>query len=160
MGIPLINIVAVVHLCFVAAFLGLYFSEAIVEGYAAQKNELHPVAIRYHYLMDMFVELPLMLGVLVSGIGLLILIDELTTFHLVLIACGTFCVLFCPFCFFRYVRTRRRILDDEIPDEDTLVAIRKRMGLWSLTLFNPLLLTAFVIGFWLAYKRVMESIYG
>lgn len=97
--IPLINIVAVVHLCFVAAFIGLYLCEVVVEGYASQKNELHPIAIRYHFLIDVFVEIPLMLGVLASGIILVLLVPELTTLHIILIACGIFSVL--PFLFFQ-----------------------------------------------------------
>jgi len=158
--IPLINIVAVVHLCFVAAFIGLYLCEAVVEGYASLKNELHPIAIRYHFLFDVFLEIPLMLGVLVSGIILALLVPELTTLHIILIACGIFSVLFCPFCFFRYVRSRKRIINNEPIDEDAIVRLRTKMGVYTLVLFNPLFLAALIIGFWLAYHRVIESIHG
>ncbi len=159
-SIPLINMVGVIHLCFVAAFIGLYLCEAVIEGYAARRTEFHPSAIRYHYLVDIFVELPLMSGVLITGIILAILAEKLTALHLILIACGSIAVLFCPYCFFRFVRTRERLLSDGEADEETLVRIRRRMGILTLAVFNPLLLTALVVGFWLARNRLLDSIYG
>jgi hypothetical protein len=152
---PVIDIVAMVHLCFVAAFIGLYLSETVIEGYAAYKNEFHRSAIRNHFLMDIFVELPLMFGVLVTGVVLAILVEELTALHWVLIICGLFAVFFCPFCFFRFVRTRNRLVDEGVSDEAVLVEIRKKMGTLTLFLFNPLFLAALAIGLWLAYQRAV-----
>ena len=51
--IPVIQSVSVVHLCLVAAFLGLYACEVVVEA-SHSKEELHPVAIRVHYLLDVY----------------------------------------------------------------------------------------------------------
>ena len=45
--VPTIHVVLVVHLCFVAAFMGLFLCEAVAEGYGS-KNELHPIGIRMH----------------------------------------------------------------------------------------------------------------
>ena len=53
-----------IHLCLIAAFLGLYACETVVEASHA-KDELHPTAIRMHYLIDIFLEIPLMIGIFV-----------------------------------------------------------------------------------------------
>ena len=65
--IPVIHTISVIHLCFVAAFLGLYLCEVVVEASHA-RDELHPTAVRIHFLLDIFVEIPLVIGILVSGI--------------------------------------------------------------------------------------------
>ena len=106
--IPIIHSVSVVHLCLVAAFLGLYACEVVVET-AFQRDELHPMAIRVHYLLDIFVEIPLVSGILVSGVVLALLVEEITAPHVWLIACGTVAVLACLFCFWKFVRGRKRL---------------------------------------------------
>jgi hypothetical protein len=159
-SVPLTNIVSLVHLCLVAAFFGLYLCEAVIEGYGAHRNEFHRSAIRYHYLMDIFVELPLMFAILATGVLLAVLVDELTPLHWILIACGTIAVFFCPFCFVRYVRTRNRLVEEGTTDDAMLDEPRRRMGVWTLSLFNPLLIAALAIGSWLAYQRVLESMHG
>jgi hypothetical protein len=157
-SIPALQTVTSIHLCFVAAFVGLYACEAVVEGYGVRNHTFHRSAIRYHFLIDIFVELPIMFGVLVTGIILALLVDELTPLHFALIACGTFCVLFCPFCFLRFVRSRNRLLDQDGADEAALVELRRTMALWTLSLFNPLFLVALVIGLFLTRTRVIESL--
>ncbi len=86
--IPMVNIMAVVHLCFVSAFMGIYLAETVIETYGS-KDERHPIAIKIHYLLDMFAEIPLMCGILVSGIILAFLVEELTLLHRILIICGS-----------------------------------------------------------------------
>jgi len=71
--IPIIHSVSVVHLCLVAAFLALYACEVVVEG-SHVKDELHAIAVRIHYLLDIFVEIPLVSGILVSGVVLTLLV--------------------------------------------------------------------------------------
>ena len=159
-GIPPVNIAAVVHLCFVAAFFGLYCAETVVETYYSKKDEQHPIAIRCHYLMDIFVEIPLMAGILVSGVILAILVDELTTLHIILITCGTLTVLGCVFNWYVFVRSRNLVIEKETIDYDLLNRIRKRLTVYVIAVFNPLLIATMIIGFWLAYHRMLESIYG
>ena len=155
-GIPAVNTVSVIHLCFVAAFLGLYACEVVVEA-SHSRDELHPTAIRIHYLLDIFVEIPLMLGILVSGVALAVLVDELSSAHLWLIACGTIAVLACFVCFFKFVRTRRRLLEEQPVDREALVRIRNRFGAFSFIVLNPPLLVALILGFWLAHQRAIEA---
>ena len=154
--IPLIHTVSVVHLCFVAAFLGLYACEVVVEA-SHSNDELHPIAIRVHYLLDLFVEIPLVSGIFVSGVVLAVLAEELTPARIWLIACGTIAVLACLVCFFKFVRTRKHLLDQDPIDREALVRIRNRFGVFSFAVLNPALLVALIVGFWLAHQRAIEA---
>ena len=95
-----IHLVSTVHLCLVAAFLALYACETIVEGSHAE-DELHPTAIRIHYLIDTILEVPLMVGIFATGVILSFQVEEITTLHAWLIACGTLTVFTCVFAFLR-----------------------------------------------------------
>ena len=154
--IPIIHSVSVVHLCFVAAFLGLYACEVVVEG-SNVKDELHPIAIRAHYLLDIFVEIPLVSGILASGVVLTLLLEEITTPHVWLIACGTVVVFACVFSFWKFVRTRKRLIEKESIDHEKLVGIRNRFGVFSFIVINPALLVALIVGFRLAHQRALEA---
>jgi hypothetical protein len=154
--IPIVHTVSVVHLCLVAAFLGLYACEVVVEA-SHSKDELHPVAIRVHYLLDVFVEIPLVSGILISGIALSLLVEEITAPHVWLIACGTIAALSCLVCFFKFVRTRKKLLGDDPIDDEELVRIRNRFGIFSFSVLNPALLVALGVGFWLAHQRAIEA---
>ena len=68
---PAIHLVSTVHLCLVAAFLMLYACETIVEASHA-KDELHPTAIRIHYLIDTILEIPLMIGIFIMRFNVVI----------------------------------------------------------------------------------------
>ncbi len=159
-SIPAVNVVAVIHLAFVAAFLGMYLCEAVVETYGYYKKEFSHSGIRCHYLIDLAVELPLIAGVIVTGITLTILVGKYSGLHLVLIACGSLTALFCPFCFFRWVRTRNSELGKEKPDEQYLTGKMREMIVVTSLVFQPALLVSLVLGVWLSYQRVLESIYG
>jgi hypothetical protein len=110
--------------------------------------------------MDLYVEIPLMLGIFVSGVILAVLVGKLTMLHITLIACGTLTVLGCIFNWYRFVRTRNLEIQKETIDYDLLNRIRKRCAVYVAVVFNPLLIATIVIGFWLAYHRMLESIYG
>ena len=153
---PAIHLVSTVHLCLVAAFLSLYACETVVEGSHA-KDELHPTAIRMHYLIDIFLEIPLMIGIFVTGVILSFQVEEVTTPHAWLIALGTIVVFSCIFVFFRFVRTRRRLLDTETIDYARLDEIRKQFGIVTLGILTPALIAALAIGFWLAHQRAVEA---
>ena len=153
---PIIHSVSVVHLCFVAAFLGLYACEVVVEV-SHQRDELHPTAIRIHYLLDIFVEIPLVSGIFVSGVVLALLVEEITTPHVWLIACGTVVVLACVLSFWKFVRSRNSLIQGEATDHEELVKIRNRFGIFSFVVLNPALLVALIVGFRLAHQRALEA---
>ena len=153
---PAIHLVSTVHLCLVAGFLALYACETVVEGSHA-RDDLHPTAIRMHYLIDIFLEIPLMIGIFATGVILSFQVEEVTTAHAWLIALGTIVVFSCIFVFFRFVRTRRRLLDNENIDYARLDAIRKQFGIVTLGILTPALIAALGIGLWLAHQRAVEA---
>jgi hypothetical protein len=153
---PIIQTVSVVHLCLVAAFLGLYACEVVVEA-SHQRDELHPIAIRIHYLLDIFVEIPLVSGILVSGVVLTLLVEQITTPHVWLIACGTVAVFSCVISFWKFVRSRKRLTEKETIDHEKLVGIRNRFGVFSFLVLNPALIVALIVGFWLAHERALAE---
>jgi hypothetical protein len=153
---PIIQTVSVVHLCLVAAFLGLYACEVVVEA-SHVTDELHPTAVRIHYLLDLFVEIPLVSGILATGAVLALLVEEITAPHVWLIACGTVAMLACLICFWKFVRTRKRLTEKEPIDHEKLVRIRNRFGVFSFVVLNPALLVALLVGFWLAHQRALGA---
>jgi uncharacterized membrane protein len=88
-----------------------------------------------------------------------ILVGKFSGLHLALIICGSVAALYCPFLFLRYVRIRNREISKENPDEQFLAAKMKEQNTLTLLIFQPAVLAALVIGVWLAYHRVLESIY-
>ena len=102
-GIPTINIVAVIHLTFVAGFVGMFLCETVVEAYASKNETVKPFVARVHYLIDVFIELPLVVGIIISGITLAFLVDKISYLHIALISIGAITVLYCPFAFFKWV---------------------------------------------------------
>ena len=101
-----------------------------------------------------------MIGILVSGIALAILVDKLTTLHIALIVCGTLTVMVCILSFFGFVRTRKKVLDNEPIDHDKLVRIRNKFGIFMFTVISPLLFATLIIGFYLARQRALEVFVG
>ncbi len=155
-GLPVIHVVSVMHLCFVAGFVALYICEVVVEA-ANQQDELHPIGIRMHYLLDIFVEIPFVSGILITGIVLSLLVQEVTTPHVWLIAFGTTVVLACYYSFFKYVRSRKRLIGKETFDHEKIDKIRTQFGIFSFVVINPALLMALGVGFWLAHQRALEA---
>ncbi len=93
-GIPTVNIVAVVHLFFIAMLFGCLFAEGAMEMPAIFfQKKLRRSAIRHHVWMDIFVEIPVFLGVIISGITMAVHVEELTTLHFIKIGVVS-CVLF------------------------------------------------------------------
>ncbi len=87
--IPTINTLAVVHLAFISVFIGLYAAEAVLELYAhyhPQDEAAHRATITLHYWIDVLIEIPVVLGIVVSGILMATLVEELTALHWVKIA--------------------------------------------------------------------------
>ncbi len=159
-GIPTINIVAVIHLTFVAGFVGMFLCESVVEAYGSQNDNVKPFTARAHYLIDLFIELPLVAGILISGTALAFLVNKISYLHIALISIGAFTALYCPFAFFTWVRTRNKMYEDDNHDKRKMKRLWRDFSIAGALLFVPGLLLSLTIGFYLAYHRVIESIYG
>jgi hypothetical protein len=108
-----VNLLAMVHLITLAMWGGVVATEAVVEIYPFRRRELHPSAIRFHYWIDLLVELPLVVAVVVTGTALVVMIDDLTALHLVKIGFGAVAVAVNLFCIGVVVRRGRRLVVDD-----------------------------------------------
>jgi hypothetical protein len=159
--IPTINIVAVIHLSLIMVFIGMYLAEAILELLAylnPEDSTLHGGVIKLHFWIDLLVELPVMFGVIVTGIIMATLVDSLTTLHIIKICCVGMFLLIAVFCPLTVIK-RYNMLKSGGSEESLRAASKRILNLAgvSMTLFFT---SAFAIGLWLAYNRVLKSIYS
>lgn len=103
------DLLAMVHLIFLSLWGGVVATEAVVEVTPFRKPELHAAAIRFHYWIDLLVELPLVLAVTATGVILAISIDRLSGLHLIKILLGASAVVVNLFCIAVVVRRGRRL---------------------------------------------------
>jgi hypothetical protein len=82
----LTNVVALVHLVVLAMWGGVVATEAVVETTGHRRSELTGAASRFHYWIDLLVELPLVVAVIATGASLLWLVEDITDRHLVKLA--------------------------------------------------------------------------
>jgi len=86
-------VLPLIHLVVLSMWGGVVATEAVIEILPFRRRELHGATVRMHYWIDLLVELPLVLAVLVSGVTLLCTIEEVTGRHLVKVAFGGAAVL-------------------------------------------------------------------
>lgn len=113
------NVLAMVHLVVLSLWGGVVATEAVIEFYPFRRRELHAATIRFHYWIDLLVELPLVLAVIATGAGLWYLTDPVTPLHLVKIGLGGAAVAVNLFCIVVVVKRGRR-----------LAASAEEEGLW------------------------------
>ena len=104
-----LDLMAMVHLIMLSLWGGVVATEAVIEIYPFYRRELHAATIRFHYWIDLLVELPLVLAVVATGISLVLLTDEITTLHLVKIGIGSVAVAINLFCIVVVVKRGRRL---------------------------------------------------
>lgn len=106
-----LDLVAMVHLIVLSMWGGVVATEAVIEVFPFRKHELHAATIRFHYWIDLLVELPLVLAVVATGGLLLYLTDPLTPLHLVKLGFGGAAVAVNLFCIVVVVRRGRNLRD-------------------------------------------------
>jgi hypothetical protein len=163
-SIPLINVVALCHFFFISAFLGLYAAEVIIESYPYyfKKNDERALesTIYLHYWIDNLVELPVFLGIIITGIWMTFLIDKITPLHVIKIVCVVLAVsIGFIFCFLN-VNKRYRLFKKGQISKKQLNRKAKTIFYSVLFPFNLFFFAALFIGVWLAYHRVLDLIYG
>ena len=133
----------VAHLIVLGMWLGVVITEVLFE-FAASDAESLRAAARFHYKVDKFGELPVLLAVLVTGTILAVRAWPLTPLHFIKIAASLVAVganLICTLWVFQ----RRRI-------EDVNVLLGFRRRIWTLAAIAAVFATpALYIG--LAYFR-------
>ena len=81
----------VAHLMALGMWLGVVITEALFEFSGSDAESLRAAA-RFHYTVDMFAELPILLAVLVTGTILAVRAWPLTTLHYLKIAASLIAV--------------------------------------------------------------------
>ena len=145
------DLMAMVHLIMLSLWGGVVATEAVIEIYPFRRRELHAAAIRFHYWIDLLVELPLVLAVIATGTALLFVIETVTPLHFVLIGFGGAAVAINLFCIAVVVKRGQRL--ERSADEEPLW----RASRMVLACFATGLLCAggaAVLGFWLAFQRL------
>jgi len=108
--IPLLDLVTMVHLIVLSMWGGVVATEAVIEVYPIRTHDLAEATSRFHYWIDLLVELPLVLAVVATGIASVCLSDRITGLHVVKIAFAGAAVgvnLFCIAVVLRRDRQRR-----------------------------------------------------
>jgi hypothetical protein len=103
------NVVAMFHLVVLALWGGVVATEAVIELLPFRRREMHGAAIRFHYWIDLLVELPLVLAVIATGGVLFFSLDRVTPLHFLKVGFGGAAVAVNLFCIVVVVRRGRRL---------------------------------------------------
>lgn len=99
-----------VHLILVSLWGGLVTAEVIIEFAARDETTLRVVA-RFHYLIDLLAEIPLLVGVLITGALLALKAWPLTYLHWIKITAGSIAIGSNLYCGGLVVRRHRQLGD-------------------------------------------------
>ncbi len=103
------EIMPLVHLMVLSLWGGVVATEAVIEIMPFRQKDLHPATIRLHYWIDLLVELPLVILVVVTGGTLLYLTEEITRLHVIKVVFGSAAVAVNFFCIVMVLRRARRL---------------------------------------------------
>jgi len=145
------NLLAMVHLMVLSLWGGVVATEAVIEVYPFRKRELHAATIRFHFWIDLLVELPLVLAVIATGVALFFLTDPVTPLHFVKIGLGGAAVAVNLFCIVVVVRRGRRL---ELDDDDRLLWRASRVVLACFAGGLLFAAGAAILGFRFAIERL------
>ncbi len=154
-SIPTIDLLAMIHLFIVGGVVTCGFIEVVFEYYALFFDQtLHHSAIRIHYWVDIFVEIPLFVGVTLTGTWMLLLLESVSPLQLAKVGVSYIIVIGASVCFVETFR-RKRLLDQGAAEEE-LLASTKTMMVRNLVVIG--VLTQFVLfaGLWLGYQRLQS----
>jgi O-antigen/teichoic acid export membrane protein len=152
-SLPLISQVSMVHLIFLCLWGGVVATESVLELYPYRRKVLHEHSIRYHFWIDLLVELPLILGVLASGATLAILAWPLSPLHIVKISCAAVAVSANLVCIVFVIRRKQRL--DQGASETEMWQATRRIVMCAVV-GMPFAAAAAGLGFWLAYHRMLD----
>jgi len=99
----------VIHLMVLSLWGGVVATEAVIEVYPFRHRQVHSATIRLHYWIDLLVEAPLVLGVVVTGSLLLLTTNPITPLHMVKVGFAACAVIVNIFCIVVVVRRGRRL---------------------------------------------------
>lgn len=147
----MVSALRLLHLSLLCAWAGVVAVEGILELLPARQPELRPPAVRFHYWIDLLVELPLVVGVVASGLALAISLWPLTATHAAKLACVSVPIAANLFCIAK-VLDRYRALSNGAEAQE--LEARTRRILSSAVVGLPLALAGAGLGLWLAAQRL------
>lgn len=147
--------VSTLHLILLAVWCGVVATEGVLELYPYRRPDMHQYSIRFHYWIDLLVELPLIIGVLATGTVLVVVTWPATALQVVKICCGLVAVSANLACIVIVLR-RKRKLDAKAPDAVLWRSTRRIILCAAAGL--PFATAAAGLGFWLGYHRLLELI--
>ncbi|MBN1495577.1 MAG: hypothetical protein JXA07_02335 [Spirochaetes bacterium] len=159
--IPAINVIAVLHLWFVTLFCGLFLVKSIIELYPFIKKDdiaFHHAMITLHYWVDNLLEFPILIGIVATGISMLFLVDRITQLHIIKVSFIGLFLLVGSVCMIN-VNKRYKLLMRGGTNEE-LLQLSEKIIVSAGSAGILLLIPGLVLGFRLAYNRVLTSIYG
>lgn len=145
-----IYILPLLHLTFLSIWAVVIIIETILELAPFKNGTLLEHTINRHYKIDIYIELPLIILVILSGMALLLSIPHVTTLHVVKLAFAGVAVGAGLACI-NLVIKRKRILDNNEPAEKLMIVSRKILKC-GIGIIAGLITAA--IGFYLAYLRL------
>ncbi|HUT55170.1 MAG TPA: hypothetical protein VM658_17405 [bacterium] len=155
--LPAVNLVSIIHLVLLSLWGGVVATESVIELYPFRNRALHENSIRFHYWIDLLVELPLIAGVVASGVALVVLAWPLTWTHALKIACAAVAVSANLVCIV-FVLRRGKSLAAGAPEPELWAATRRIIMCAVIGL--PFAAVAAGMGFFLAYHRLLALISG
>ncbi len=119
------DLVAMLHLIMLSLWGGVVATEGVIEVLPFRQRDLHGATIRFHYWIDLLVELPLVLAVIATGATLFLLADPVTPLLLVKVGLGGAAVTVNLYCIIVVVKRGRRLTVDG--DDPSLWRASKRV---------------------------------
>lgn len=104
------SLVTMAHLVLLSMWGGVVATEAVLEVASYRSSDLAEATSRFHYWIDLLVELPVVLGVLATGITAAILSTHLTWTHAVKFTFAGLAVAVNLFCIAVVLRRDRQRL--------------------------------------------------
>ena len=149
--------ISLLHFGFIAFWGGVIAAEAVLELYPFRNRDHHEQAIVSHYWIDLLVELPIICGVVLTGILLVFLTWPPSALHWVKLACATGSVSANIVCIALVLR-RKRLFISGAPEEKLWTDTRRII--LSAKIGIPLGITAAGMGLWLSRLRLLELFAG
>ncbi len=150
--LPLINLVSMIHLIVLSLWGGVVLTESVLELYPFLRRPLHEHSIRYHFWIDLLVELPLILAVLATGLTMAYMAWPVSNAHLLKIAFALVAITANLTCI-AFVLKRKTLLDAGASEPELWKSSRRIV--MCAVVGMPFAAIAAGLGFWLGYHRLL-----
>jgi hypothetical protein len=152
--IPVVNLIEMLHFMLLSLWGGVVITEAVIELYPYKEKTLHDPAVIFHFYIDIFVEGPLLLGVLLTG-GILAWSIKLTALHYIKITAGLTALTMNFICIALVIK--RKLLKDRGVDKNVLWRY-SRYIITAAVIGIPAAMVAIYLGLTLGHQRMLHLI--